>query len=69
MFDSDSQWGRYDPAELGAAMRWQFERGRRRDVATAQKVRERFSLARTLPTVRAALRELVDVETADTWSL
>jgi len=69
MFEASSEWGAYDPAEFGAAMRKAFEAGFTYDEAGAAYVRNAFSLDACVPTVRKALTELVDAEQVKSWGL
>jgi hypothetical protein len=55
LYDLDTEWGRYDPVEFGAAMRRVFERGRGRDVIGQRVPRERHAFDR----FQARLRELL----------
>jgi len=68
MFDRDSQWGMYEPRELGNAMQQQYEQGRRYD-PTASMITEMFSVERCLPGLRAAMRGVVGSEWAEKWDL
>jgi glycosyltransferase involved in cell wall biosynthesis len=69
MFDHDSQWGVYDPAALGDAMRLQYEQGRRYDEVGSALVREMFSAEVCAPGLRQAMQEVVESEWAEKWQL
>lgn len=61
IFEADLQWADYVPQEMGEAMRWQFERGRRRNELGARITANKFSAERLKPIFLDALSELVDV--------
>lgn len=65
IFEAGVKWADYVPEEMGEAMRWQFERGRRRNELGASLTRHKFSAERLKPKFLAALGELVDV---DRWA-
>lgn len=64
-----SKWGGYDVKDLSAQMRASFDAGQVRTYATAQRVRERFSFESTLPTLKAALADVIDEETLKQWGV
>jgi glycosyltransferase involved in cell wall biosynthesis len=61
IFEADLKWADYVPQEMGEAMRWQFERGRRRNELGARITANKFSAERLRPIFLDALSELVDV--------
>lgn len=69
MFDTDSEWAVYEPADLGRAMRQQFEAGRVFDLAGALWTRQRFSTPHCLPSLREALRSVLPVKQVNAWRI
>ena len=62
IFEADLKWADYVPEEMGEAMRWQFEQGRRRNSLGAAMTAHKFSAERLKPLFLKALGEIVDVD-------
>ena len=61
IFEPGLKWADYVPEEMGEAMRWQFERGRRRNQLGASVTAHKFSAERLKPLFLQALGEVIDV--------
>lgn len=68
MFDRKTEWGVYEPAAFGEAMRMAVESGRRLDWEGAVYVRQAFSPEACVPPIREALREILP-EKVEEWHL
>jgi len=69
MFDRKTEWGVYEPAAFGAAMRMAFECGRRLDESGASHVRDAFSPQTCTAPVAKALVTLLPPEKNEEWHL
>lgn len=69
MFDEDSEWAVYDPADLGRAMKAQFDNGRVFDERGAAWTRQHFSMEKCAPLLRAALRHVLPSEQVAEWHI
>lgn len=59
IYDFDQEWGHYDVAEFGAAMRSAFEAGRVLDFVAAQRTRQDFGLAQMVDSMRPAMKKFL----------
>ena len=69
IYGEESQWGRYDPADLGNAMRTAYERGRQRCGPLASGIRDTFGNEATALGLRQALGAVVRPELLTKWGL